>query len=542
MDGRMILYRGSLKSCNYRCSYCPFSKHRISGRELEKDQEQWLSFAGTFGERAEALGIRALMVVPYGEALIHPWYWEGLAHISALPGMDAVGAQTNLSFPAGESLARFTEAGGMPEKLRLWATFHPEMASLEEFVESCVQLKERGVLLSAGAVGVPNNVELLRRLRRELPEEIYLWINEMDGLGRPYTREEKEAFLGIDPYFARELIPVPADADRCRGRLFVEGDGRLHTCNISRTLGVDWETFCDRHLALFPAPQCGRKRCSCYLAYGGREDFVNRMLFGPYPLFRIPRRPKAVFLDIEGTLLPDGKEMGAESRGLAHGTEEEQKICKRERKICKRDRKICLEERKIRPERREIPDAVLAALEALSREETALFFATTLPYGEAVRRCGEVCRLFRGGIFAGGSHIVLEKADGEEQGRKVQKEFFYFMEEACLASLEAVKGKFSFRLLAYRSGGRLYKVTLLRTARRPWDREEAEEVFSSLPLSCRDTMRYFIEGNCLQLVSAEADKANGVRMLCQWLHISPGEAFAAGDSGEDAGMMGLCGR
>ena len=73
MDRRTILYRGSLKSCNYHCGYCPFSKHRCSERELEKDRTHWFRFCESLNERAEALNIRALMVVPYGEALIHPW-------------------------------------------------------------------------------------------------------------------------------------------------------------------------------------------------------------------------------------------------------------------------------------------------------------------------------------------------------------------------------------------------------------------------------------------------------------------------------------
>ena len=44
----MVLYRGSLKSCNYHCSYCPFSKHPMSVGALEKDKEQWFSFLHTF--------------------------------------------------------------------------------------------------------------------------------------------------------------------------------------------------------------------------------------------------------------------------------------------------------------------------------------------------------------------------------------------------------------------------------------------------------------------------------------------------------------
>ena len=157
-DGRMVLYRGSLKSCNYRCSYCPFSKHPRSERELLKDKKQWFQFCESLAVRAEQFDIRAVMVVPYGEALIHPWYWEGLGRLGAMDIMDGVGAQTNLSFSIEESLEVYERAGGKAEKLRMWATFHPEMAAAEEFAEKCTRLCRAGITVSAGAVGAVENL------------------------------------------------------------------------------------------------------------------------------------------------------------------------------------------------------------------------------------------------------------------------------------------------------------------------------------------------------------------------------------------------
>lgn len=84
MAGNTILYRGSLKSCNYRCSYCPFSKHKESVRELQTDRQQWIRFCRSLAERAAVLDIRALLVAPYGEALIHSWYWRGFAEFTRL--------------------------------------------------------------------------------------------------------------------------------------------------------------------------------------------------------------------------------------------------------------------------------------------------------------------------------------------------------------------------------------------------------------------------------------------------------------------------
>lgn len=508
----------------------------MSKRELEKDREQWFSFIESYEEKAAVLGAGALMVTPYGEALIHPWYWEGLGRVGRMAETDAVGAQTNLSFPIEKSLEEFVRAGGVLEKLRLWATFHPEMTTASEFAARCGQLAAAGVKLCAGSVGAPEHLELLRRLRALLPEEIYLWVNKMDGLKRPYTQEEKEAFWEIDPYFIRELTPVPADVTRCRERLFVEGDGRLHTCNISQALKTHWkdvgEVFCENGANMisgqqvreafpkiyFPEPECGRKFCSCYLAYGGRREFINRMIFGDYPLFRIPRRPKAVFFDIEGTLLlEEGASAGA-AKNMRGG--------------------------------RGDTAFVKAGLEALAKAGAKLFFATTLPYEEAVRRCREIRHLFLGGIFSGGAHLRLE-GDGTV-GKRVPvpklppgfcselREAFFYMDEAVLGYLAAWKKKHGFRVLAYRNEERLYKITLLRPNRRPWKREEAEDIFKGLPV--REDTRFYIENNCLQIVSAEADKTGGVRKLCQWLDIPLEEIAAAGNSEEDRAMMELCGK
>ena len=51
----------------------------------------------------------AVQIVPYGEALIHPYYWEGLAALSRSPVIDAVGAQSNFSFPTEEMLSVYRD-------------------------------------------------------------------------------------------------------------------------------------------------------------------------------------------------------------------------------------------------------------------------------------------------------------------------------------------------------------------------------------------------------------------------------------------------
>ena len=53
-------------------------------------------------------------------------------------------------------------------------------------------------------------------------------------------------------------------------------------------------------------------------------------------------------------------------------------------------------------------------------------------------------------------------------------------------------------------------------------------------------IRVFTEGSCMQIVSAAAAKAKGVRQICRWLGIAPREAVAAGDGMEDQEMLSLC--
>lgn len=498
MSGQMVLYRGSLKSCNYQCSYCPFSKHAMPLNELEKDREQWTAFVSAYAKHAEESEHHALMIVPYGEALIHPWYIVGLARVSALAGTDAAGAQTNLGYSVKKLLDDFRNAGGITRKLRLWATFHPEMTTVAEFAEKCRFCMETGVKICAGAVGVPEHTELLMQLRKALPEEIYLWVNKMDGLGRPYTDEEKTAFADIDPYFFRELLEHRQEVTECQRRIFVQGDGKRRLCNLSGAFDSGRETF----LAQNGMHGCKKKRCSCYLAYGGRENLQNQMLFGPYPLFRIPRRPKAVFLDIDGTLLPKksvGRKTGEKKKAEPDGISEE----------------------------------LRTGLKVLAeRERTLLFLATARPYEEAYKRLENIWQLFAGGVFAGGAHVLWK-------GRKEQ---VYFLEEGeeCLQYLKLFQAQFHFRVLVYRKDGRCYKITLLRAGKKPWDVEEADALMEQVPAAVRKRVRYFIEENCMQITRNGADKAGGVRLLCKWSGISPKEAFAAGDSALDAQMIEMC--
>ena len=216
---------------------------------------------------------------------------------------------------------------------------------------------------------------------------------------------------------------------------------------------------------------------------------MNRILFGNYPLFRIPGKPKAVFLDIDKTLIPEGE--------------------------------TCM------------PRRTITDIQALANQGCRLFFATSLPLAEAKHKCREVWNLFAGGIFAGGAHVVL-------QGDERRKERFLPVDRELLLLLEQLKRKYGFRILTYENSGLIYKITLVRPKHMGWKEEAAALEKEWSETASGNQVRSFAEDNCLQIVNAKASKAGGVKQICHWLGIEPKEAAAAGDSEEDKEMMELC--
>ena len=531
MDRKTICYRGSLKSCNYRCSYCPFSKHRASVQELEKDRQNFGRFCESIADRAAEFDIGAVFVVPYGEASIHRWYWEGLGRLAGLDGLDRVGLQTNLSFSVEECLAIFDLysedanreniresdketcketaektvrgiSGAARRKLCIWATFHPEMTDMKTFVEKCHRLADSGVNLCVGAVGAPQNIPLLGRLRERLSPDLYLWINKMDGLGRAYTEEEKRAFLELDPFFGLECGSPAADAAMCSDRCFVEADGRIRACNIGRIKEGNW--YQSEQEEIF-RPLCGKKRCSCYLAYGGRADFEGRQFFGTYPIFRVPKPYQAVFLDLDGTLVPE------KHRGR-------------------------------------LADSVRRKLLAL-REKRPVFLATSMPAEEVRRRLGEDLELFQGAVFASGAYVWMrtkeevgtEDDSGEKRKGAAGREVIHPVDLKELPRLTELAAQCRAGVRVYRIRGReadaerdtAYKITLVKRHNSVWQEQERQRAAEILQTG---TYRIFVEKNCLEIIAAHVDKGTGVREICGWLGIRPEEAITVGNDREDRAM------
>lgn len=482
---RQWYYRGSLRFCNYSCSYCPFSKSVYNIQSLKKDQAAFVCFTERMIQQKNS---GAIQIVPYGEALIYSYYWEGLAVLSQSPAIEAVGAQSNFSFPIEKMLAIYKEHGGELQKLRLWGTFHPEMTSVEQFVQQCQLLTEQNISYCVGAVGVPEQLENIHMLRKKLPESVYLWINKMDGMRRRYTEEEIIAFTEIDPYFKQELKHHRADITTCADNRFVEADGTMRRCNISRqSLGNIYQDSAENNTEdRFSV--CTKKECSCYLAYCNQKN-ETFPFFWPYPAFRIPAYPKAVFFDIDGTLVPKGERCIAEETAK---------------------RLLCLANR------------------------CAIYLATSLPLEIAKRKLSAVWQVIHGGVFANGGRWRIENFDQESGCLDVVAP----MDVQWLTWVKEQQKKYGFRLYVYQKGDMIYKVTLVfRQKRKVEDLSKTEKKAMVRDLKIPASCQILWEENCMQITRKGTGKLKGILEICQEMGYQKEEIAVYGDSQNDQKML-----
>ncbi len=279
-----ILYRGPLSSCNYGCDYCPFAKRRETAAELAGDRRALGRFAdwvaGRTGDRISVL------FTPWGEALTRRWYREALVRLTNLPHVGRAVVQTNLA--CGLDWVERCDPG----RLAFWATFHPSQVARSEFVGRCHDLERRGVRFSVGVVGLKENLPEAEALRRELPAQVYVWVNAYKpGLG-DLTEQEAHRFEAIDPLYPINTVRHPSLGRSCRaGRsvVSVDGDGTVRRCHFIREpIGNLYEPGFEAALVERP---CTNETCSCHIGYVHLDDLGLYPVFGDGVLERVPAKP-----------------------------------------------------------------------------------------------------------------------------------------------------------------------------------------------------------------------------------------------------------
>ncbi|EPX58485.1 hypothetical protein D187_003957 [Cystobacter fuscus DSM 2262] len=279
-----VLYRGPLSSCNFGCEYCPFGKWKQDDAELAEDRAGVERFVGWVESRPYPVSV---FFTPWGEGLIRPWYQEALVRLTNLPHVERAAIQTNLSCTL-EWVERC-----QPEKLGIWATFHPEWMKRRRFVAQCERLSALGVRYSAGMVGFRRFAEEAEALRRELPSDVYLWINAVkDGKEERYTPEDVERFSRVDPLFPLNNTHHPSLGKACRtgeSVISVDGAGSARRCHFVREfLGNIYEPGFEQ--ALRPRP-CAKATCGCHIGYVHLDYLEMDRVFGSGILERVPVEP-----------------------------------------------------------------------------------------------------------------------------------------------------------------------------------------------------------------------------------------------------------
>ncbi|MFI0423417.1 STM4011 family radical SAM protein [Spongiactinospora sp. 9N601] len=277
-DELTLLYRGPLASCDYDCPYCPFAKRRDDPGRLRADRVALGRFAGWVGAQDFPISV---LFTPWGEGLVRSWYRGAMIELSHRPHVRRVAIQTNLS-----GRLRWVAEADL-DTLALWATYHPGQVTHERFLGKCRELLAHGVRFSVGVVGLPDHAEPARRLRAELPDEVYLWINAAEG--HVYTDEEAAGWAAIDPLFGYSRTPHRSLGLPCRtgqSVVSVDGEGTVRRCHfVERPIGNLYDGSALR--ALRPRP-CPLPVCDCHIGYVHLEPLDLYRVFAGGVLERIP--------------------------------------------------------------------------------------------------------------------------------------------------------------------------------------------------------------------------------------------------------------
>jgi hypothetical protein len=279
MNHLTILYRGPLASCDYDCPYCPFAKRRDSRAQLLADRAALERFTGWVAGCAHPVSV---LFTPWGEGLVRSWYRRALVELSHLPHVERVAIQTNLSQRTGWA------AEADRTSLALWATYHPGQVPFDRFLARVRELTVLGVRHSVGIVGLPEHLDQAVRLRRELPETTYLWVNAAEG--HQYTDAEAAEWTAIDPLFGYSRHAHPSFGRPCHTGdtvISVDGDGTVRRCHfVPAVLGNLYdESFRD---ALRPRPPCPLPTCDCHIGYVHLAPLGLHDVFAGGVLERIP--------------------------------------------------------------------------------------------------------------------------------------------------------------------------------------------------------------------------------------------------------------
>lgn len=277
-----IIYRGSLKSCNYRCSYCPLRLSHTNDTALAHDKLELEEFVHWV---ASLTNIKVnVLFTPYGEALIHQPYQKAIARLSKVNNLVKVAIQTNLS-----ATLDWTDQC-QTDKLGLWCSYHPSQVFRSQFLSKCSFLKQRNISFSVGIVGTKDNINEIEVMRRVLPKDIYLWVNAYKQTHGNYTESELRRLEAVDYIFSlnNRIYKTKGKACHCgESVISVAGNGEFKRCHFSNEiLGNIYNSNFEQMLGHGTCPETN---CRCHIGYVHLKELNMKKIYGSKLLERIPK-------------------------------------------------------------------------------------------------------------------------------------------------------------------------------------------------------------------------------------------------------------
>lgn len=268
-----VLYRGSLSACNYNCAYCPFAKTSATATQIESDKRDLNRFIGWI--KSHSTHMFQVFFTPRGETLFYPHYQEAIVELSKLPNVKKVVIQTNLSCRLNWIIKSDLD------QIALWCTFHPDQTSISRFHEQCSYLIDIGVRFSVGAVAIHENMDIFRKFRKRLPEQIYFWLNAYKRYPNYYNEDSYAFYRKIDPMFMLNTMYYESKGRFCQcgeSVISVYGNGDVKRCHFTgEILGNLFTTNINN---LLGARACTNPTCHCHIGY------VHLNYLGLYELFK----------------------------------------------------------------------------------------------------------------------------------------------------------------------------------------------------------------------------------------------------------------
>jgi MoaA/NifB/PqqE/SkfB family radical SAM enzyme len=282
-----VLFRTRLEWCNYTCHYCPWNAtlNRVEAEVFREDERRLSRILERVAELPEPV---EFFITPKAEYLVLPYWREAVGRLLALPQVQRVTVQTNLSFDVGEFLDRVDAT-----KLALWTTYHPTEVpgeGLEKLHARWELLRRRGIPFSVGIVGTRENLPHMDALRRRLDPAVYLWVNAYKREPDYYTEEDLHRIRVVDPYFDLNNQHFPSRGRPCTAgqrAVYLDDEGDLRRCFfVGQVLG---NLFRDGWRRLDAPLACPRETCHCYVGHMHIVDLDFRAVYGKNLAARIPR-------------------------------------------------------------------------------------------------------------------------------------------------------------------------------------------------------------------------------------------------------------